>query len=108
MSKNSKIIKGSLVASLLSGIVASLCCLGPVVLLSLGIGTAFVGALTQFAFLRPIAIVVALIFLGLAFWQLYIKPISCDAKQTCTSYTTHIIFWIVTLIVILAIAFPWI
>ena len=67
MSKESKIIKGSLIASLFSGIVASLCCLGPVVLLSLGAGTAFVGALTQFAFLRPIAIVIALIFLGLAF-----------------------------------------
>ncbi len=48
------------------------------------IGTAFVGALIQFAFLRPIATVVALIFLGLAYWQLYIKPKSCDVKQTCT------------------------
>ncbi len=108
MSKESKIIKGSLIASLFSGIVASLCCLGPVVLLSLGVGTAFVGTLTQFAFLRPIAIVIALIFLGLAFWKLYVGPRSCDVKQTCSCAAIHIIFWIVALIVILAIAFPWI
>lgn len=108
MSKDSKIMKGSLVAALLSGIVASLCCLGPVVLLSLGVGTAFVGILTQFAFLRPIAIVFALVFLGLAFWKLYISPRSCDAKKPCIGVFTHTIFWVIALLIIFIIIFPWI
>lgn len=108
MSKDSKIMKGSLVAALFSGIVASLCCLGPVVLLSLGVGTAFVGILTQFAYLRPIAIVFALVFLGLAFLKLYITPRSCDVEKSCIGTFSHIIFWMITLLIIFVILFPWI
>lgn len=107
MSKDSKIMKGSLVAAFISGIVASLCCLGPVVLLSLGVGTAFVGILTQFAFLRPIAIVFALIFLGLAFWKLYFTTKTCDKEKPCLCSPRYVLLWIVTLFVFFAIAFPW-
>ena len=39
-------VKGSLVAGVLAGIGASVCCVGPLVLLALGIGGAWIGNLT--------------------------------------------------------------
>lgn len=108
MSKDSRIMRGSLIAAIFSGIVASLCCLGPFVLLSLGVGTAFVGTLTQLAFLRPVAIVVAIVFLGLSFWKLYIKPKSCSKNCSYPCISQQIIFWLVVLFVMTTIIFPWI
>ncbi|MDM4794009.1 mercuric transporter MerT family protein [Pseudomonas aeruginosa] len=45
--------KGSLVASSLTAIGASVCCVGPLVLLALGVGGTWVGALTMMEPLRP-------------------------------------------------------
>ena len=48
--------KGSLVASSLTAIGASVCCVGPLVLLALGVGGTWVGALTMMEPLRPLFI----------------------------------------------------
>ncbi|EPE6977334.1 MULTISPECIES: mercuric transporter MerT family protein [Gammaproteobacteria] len=44
--------KGSLVASSLTAIGASVCCVGPLVLLALGVGGTWVGALTMMGSLQ--------------------------------------------------------
>lgn len=56
--------KQTLIASVLAGIGASLCCVAPLVLISLGIGGAWMATLTAFEPVRPV-------LLGLAFHKLY-------------------------------------
>ena len=46
-------VKGSLVAGALAAIGASVCCVGPLVLLALGIGGAWIANLTALEPLRP-------------------------------------------------------
>lgn len=64
-------IKGSLIASVLAAVGASVCCVGPLVLLTLGIGGAWVSNVTALEPLRPWFLATTLLFLGLAFRHLY-------------------------------------
>lgn len=58
--------KGSLIAGVLAAIGASVCCVGPVVLLALASAGTWVGSLTAMEPYRPIFIGLTLLFLGLA------------------------------------------
>ena len=75
--------KGSLVAGIVAGIGASVCCVGPLVLLALGISGAWIGNLTALEPYRPIFIGLTLLFLGLAFRKLYLVPRVCSPENTC-------------------------
>ena len=66
--------KGPLVAGVLAAIGASVCCVGPLVLLALGIGGSWVSSLTAMDPYRPVFIGLTLLFLGLAFRKLYLVP----------------------------------
>jgi len=103
--------KSSLIVAVFSGIGASLCCIGPFILLLLGVGGAWMSAVTALAPLRPIMIVITLVFLGFAFWQLYFKRITCEPGKVCAIprylRIQRLIFWIVTIILLLIITFPW-
>lgn len=103
--------KWALTVAMISGITASLCCVAPLLLLTLGISGAWISTLTKFEVIRPIAILITLIFLGLAFWHLYLKPISCAMDQACAKprlqRLQRIIFWIVTIFLIGLLSFPW-
>lgn len=56
-----------LVGGVLAAIAASVCCVGPLVLLSLGVGGAWVSNLTAMTPFRPVFIGITLLFLGLSF-----------------------------------------
>ena len=92
--------KGSLVASSLTAIGASVCCVGPLVLLALGVGGTWVGALTMMEPLRPLFIGLTLLFLGLAFRKLYLVPQVCTPGTPCADPRTlvrqRLVFWIVS------------
>lgn len=91
--------KGSLAAVVLAAIGASLCCVGPLVLLSLGVGGAWIGNLTALEPYRPIFIGVTLLFLGLAYRQLYLAPQVCAPGAECTNPQAikrqRLVFWVV-------------
>jgi mercuric ion transport protein len=72
-------------ASVVAAIVGSLCCVPPLVLLTLGIGDAWISQLTALEPYRPIFIGVMLVFMGLAFRQLHIVPARCAAPDKATS-----------------------
>jgi mercuric ion transport protein len=72
-----------LIGGLLAAIVASLCCVGPLVLLTLGVGGAWVSNLTALTPYRPIFIGITLLFLGLAFRKLYLVPQVCTPGTPC-------------------------
>lgn len=109
--KSIKWEKGSLIGAIIAAITASLCCVAPFVLLALGFSGAWIGALTEFDFLRPYAITATVIFLILAFLKLYVKPKRCTIDKPCENpkylKIQRIIFWIVTILLILLLSFPW-
>lgn len=72
--------KMALVGGMLASIGASACCVGPLLLMSLGIGGAWIGNLSALEPYRPVFIALVIVFLGLAFRQLYlVKQSSASA-----------------------------
>ena len=104
-------VKSSLVAGVLAAIGASVCCVGPLVLLMLGIGGAWVANLTALEPLRPWLIGATLLFLGLAFRRLYLQPQVCEPGAACAEPIVlrrqRWIFWIVTLALLALLSVPW-
>ena len=103
--------KASMIAAALAAIGASLCCVAPLVLLTLGIGGAWISYLTALQPYRPIFIGVTLLFLGLAFRRLYLIPQACAPGETCAvpavRRNQRIIFWIVTVSLLALLTFPY-
>ena len=104
-------LRGSLVAGVLAAIGASVCCVGPLVLLTLGIGGAWIANLTALEPMRPWFIAATLIFLGLAFRRLYLQPQVCEPGAPCAEPLVirrqRAIFWVVVLALLALLAVPW-
>ncbi len=98
-------------ASALAAIVGSLCCVAPLVFLTLGISGAWIAQLTALEPYRPIFIGVMLVFMGLAFRQLYIVPARCAPDEACANprlqRRQRQIFWVVVVVLAALTAFPW-
>jgi mercuric ion transport protein len=75
--------KGPLVGGALAAIGASVCCVGPLVLLTPGIGGAWIANLTALEPIRPVFIGLTLVLLGLAFRRLYLQPQVCEPGMPC-------------------------
>ncbi len=103
--------KASLLLAILAAIGASLCCVGPLVLVMLGVGGAWASNLTALEPYRPVFVGITLVFLGLAFRKLYLVPRACAPGTPCASPKTlrnqRIVFWIVTVLLAALLAFPW-
>jgi mercuric ion transport protein len=98
-------------ASVLAAIVGSLCCVAPLVLLTLGISGAWISRLTALEPYRPVFIGVTVVFMGLAFRQLYIVPARCAPGEVCENpqlqRRQRQIFWVVVAGLAALITFPW-
>lgn len=108
----SKINQTLLPASGIAGILASACCIGPLVLVSVGLGSSAAALVTIFEPLRPVFIGIALAALGFSGWTIYRRPtVDCEPGATCTltpadrNYRT--VFWIISVIVIAFITSPY-
>ncbi len=103
--------KRSMIAAVIAAIGASLCCIGPLVLLGLGIGGTWISNLTALEPYRPIFIGITLVFLFMAFRKLYLIPRQCSPDDACAVPSTlrnqRIIFWIVTVLMAALLAFPY-
>jgi mercuric ion transport protein len=95
-----------------AAVIGSLCCVGPLVLLTLGVSGAWIGQLTALEPYRPLFILVTLVFLALAFRQLYLLPQRCEPGEACADprrvRRQRSIFWIVLVGLMALIAFPWV
>ncbi len=98
-------------ASGLAAIIGSLCCVAPLVFITLGISGAWIGQLTALEPYRPIFIGAMLVFLGLAFRQLYIVPVRCAPGEVCANQRLQRrqrqVFWVVVVGLAALISFPW-
>jgi len=104
--------KGFLLAGILAAVGASICCVGPLVLLALGVSGAWIGSLTALEPYRPFFIGLALLFLAFAFHRLYLARRVCAPGSACANPRTlkrqRFAFWIVTVLVLGLIAVPWV
>ena len=109
--KNS-VEKGSLVAGGLAALLASTCCLGPLVLVTLGFSGAWIGNLTALEPYRPIFIGAALVALVFAWSRIFRRAPACEPGEVCATpqvrTTYKIIFWVVAALVVVALAFPYV
>ena len=97
-------------AAVIAGIGASVCCVGPLVLLMIGVGGAWVGNLLAFEPYRPIFIGICFGFLALAYYKLYVAPQICAPGQTCANPIVlrrqRVVFWLVAVLTISLLALP--
>lgn len=104
--------RGALFAGGLAAILASACCLGPLVLVGLGFSGAWIGNLTVLEPYRPLFIGGALIAMYFAYRRIFRPVQDCKPGEVCaipqvrTSY--KFIFWVVALLVLVALGFPYV
>lgn len=110
--EKSPVEKSTLVVGGLAAILASTCCLGPLVLVALGFSGAWIGNLTVLEPYRPIFIGAALVALFFAYRRIF-RPIqACEPGEVCTLPQTRrtykVLFWIVAALVLVALGFPYV
>lgn len=93
-------------------LLASTCCIAPLVLLMLGVSRAWIGNLTALESYRPIFAGVALVFIGLGFRLVYFKPkpVCADGSYCArpeSARVTKIALWLATTLVVLALTINW-
>lgn len=94
--------------SVLGGVLASTCCIAPLLLVTLGVGGAWMGRLTALAPYQPYFVAATLAFLAGGFWYVYWKPRrACDADGYCATDTADrvvkVALWVATGLVALAL-----
>lgn len=102
--------KTLLAAGIVAGVGASVCCVGPLALLGLGVGGAWIGNLTAFEPYRPAFMTLTLLFVGLAFRSLYLVPQACEPGASCADPRSlqrqRALFWAVTTLLLGLLAVP--
>ena len=104
--------RGALATGGVAAILASTCCLGPLVLVALGFSGAWIGNLTVLEPYRPIFIGAALVALFFAYRRIFRPVQACKPGEVCAipqvrgSY--KLMFWIVVALVLVALAFPFV
>ena len=105
--------KATLAGGLVAAVLASVCCLGPLLLVMFGVSGAWISNLTLLEPYRPMFIGVALVFMGLAWRRIYRAPTAteCEPGSLCAVPQTHrayrVTFWLVSALVLLALGFPY-
>lgn len=74
-------LSGSLFTAATAAVGASACCAGPLILVSLGFGGAWISRLTAFEPLQPYFIATSLVFFSLGFYRLYRKSQACEGES---------------------------
>ncbi len=105
---NSKVVLG--VGTLLAAVGASLCCIVPIAVVLLGVGSAALGA--QLMPIRPYLLGLTVVFSGTAFYQVY-KPNrqECAPDESCAVPANprrqRTIVWVVAIVAVVVAALPY-
>lgn len=108
------------IAAVASAVLASLCCIGPVLFVTLGVGA---GLASRFEPLRPLFAVLTLALLGVGFYTVYgrrpatgaatnhpIGDASCAIDATCTVAQRRtrdkVLVWSATVLAVIMLTFP--
>lgn len=105
-----RLVGFGLVGAVVSGLLASACCVGPLLLVFLGIGSA--GTLTALEPYRPYLMAMTFLFLGGAFYLVYRKPKNANfaADEACCKNGSRrvqkILLWVAALFSLVMLFFP--
>ena len=95
-------------SGLVTGLLASSCCLLPLVLVSVGIGGAWVSQLTALAPYQPLFLGASATALGFGLWRAYRRHADCAQGSLCerpnASRTTKAILWLGVLALLAAMS----
>ena len=101
----------SLLAGGIAALLASTCCLGPLVLVLLGFSGAWIGQLTALEPYRPLFLTAALLALAMARRQIWRAPAACVPRQVCARpgvrRTYKALFWLVAALIAIALLYPY-
>ena len=104
--------RGALALGGLAAILASTCCLGPLILVALGFSGAWIGNLTVLEPYRPLFIGAALVAMVFAYRRIFRPARACEPGEVCAvpkvRTTYKVIFWAVAALVLVALAFPYV
>ena len=102
---------GMLATGGLAAILASACCIGPLLLVSIGLGGAWVANLQVLEPYKPMFLGVALLAMIFAYRRIFRSAADCKPGEVCalpqTQLTYKIIFWIVIALMLIALTFPY-
>lgn len=102
----------ALYAGGLAAILASTCCLGPLVLLMLGFSGAWIGTLTALEPYRPLSILAAAVALAVAYRQIFRPAVVCKPGEVCAVpkvRTTYMaLFGLIAVLILIAASFPFV
>ncbi len=111
---HSRIQRWGITGAIIAAVTASVCCVAPLLLVALGVSGAWIGSLTVLEPVRPLFTVLALGFLGFAFYRVYRKPRTSEACEP-GSYCAHpqsrtlnkTLLWVATVGILTLFAFPY-
>lgn len=100
------------IASICGAVLASSCCVVPLLLVTLGVSGAWIGNLSALDAYKEYFAAVTIICLGMGFWQVYLKKSpSCDDGSFCSTPTssriTKSVLWIAVFLVLVALSIDW-
>ncbi len=104
--------RGALAIGGIAAVIASTCCLGPLVLLTLGISGAWIANLTALEPYRPGFIGVAAVALFFAARRIFRPAAACAPGEVCAvprvRATYTVLFGLVVVLLLVAIGYPWV
>lgn len=100
------------IAGVVGAVLASSCCVVPLVLVTLGASGAWIGNLSALDPYKNYFALVTLAFLGAGFWQVYFKKkVACEDGSYCANpvseRVTRSALWIATVLVFSALTIDW-
>jgi mercuric ion transport protein len=103
---------GALLVGGLAALLASTCCLGPLVLVGLGLSGAWIGNLTRLEPYRPFLIACSLVALFFAGRRIFRPAQACEPGEVCAVPRARrmykIVFGIVSALVLIALVYPYV
>jgi len=103
--------RNALLAGGLAAILASTCCLGPLLLITLGFSGAWIASLTVLEPYRPFFVGTALVALFFAWRRIWRPTVACCPGEACAvpqiKRTYKLLFSVVAMLVLVALAFPY-
>ncbi len=100
----------SIAAGAISALGASTCCVLPLVLVSVGVGGAWVAQLRELERFYYVFVAIALGAFGYAFYRLYLRPARCEPEAACAlppvRRRQRIAFWTTLVLAKALVLFP--
>jgi len=99
-----------MLAALVAATASSACCVGPLLLVSLGIGGAWVSHLPALSPWRAWFVIASLLLLADALRRLYLRPAACAPGTACAMPSTRrrsrFMFWMLALLTLALLLAP--